>query len=152
MRRAVLALLAMCVLTTTSCTSSSTSTGASGPARSVVWSKQPWALVQIHPTDEPKIMLIDMAQSTRNTQSPCWIESRTATHLGAGRFEITLWLGHRTANDTGSCAALAVRGRFYATVHLPTPFDGEPLVDPVSGRNHHPGDRVHLADAPPRFR
>jgi hypothetical protein len=152
MERAALASLVGCGLAIAACTSSPPSTGATEPSRSVAWSKQPWALVTIHPTDDLKIMLIDLAQGTRDTTSPCWVESRTTTHLVVGRFDITLWTGQKSAEGSNACPALAIAGPFYATVHLPVPYSGQPLIDPISGRTHKPGDLVHLADAPHRFR
>jgi hypothetical protein len=122
-----------------------------GP-REITWTVQPWALVTIHPTDDPTIMLIDMTQDTRDVNDPCWQLSRTVTRLIDGRFEITLWIGSRPMKPATACAANAVAGPFYATVHLPMPYDGEPLIDPLSGRDHQAGPTVRLADAPARFR
>lgn len=118
----------------------------------LTWQLRPWAFTQIHPTDDPAIMLIEITQDSRDTHSACWQHSRTTTTLVAGRFEITLWVADRTDQVSYSCTANAVAGPFYATVHLPQPYDGQPLIDPVSGRNHQPADLVHLSDVPAKFR
>lgn len=120
--------------------------------KAVTWQLSPWALVPIHPTDDPKIMLIDTTQDTRDTHSACWQHSRTTTSLVAGRFEITLWVGDRTDQVTYSCTANSVVGPFYATVRLPQPYADQPLIDAASGRSHQPAELVHLSDVPAKFR
>jgi hypothetical protein len=118
----------------------------------LTWQLRPWAFTPIHPTDDPTIMLIDMSQGSRDTHSACWEHSRTTTRLVAGRFEITLWVADRTDQVTDSCTANSAAGPFYATVHLPQPYDGQLLIDAVLGRNHQPADLVHLSDVPAKFR
>lgn len=129
----------------------------SNEARNEVnWQLSPWALVPIHPTDDPTVMLIEVTQDTRDTHSVCWEESRTTTSFADDKFEITLWVGqrsqHRRGQGTFQCTANSVAGPFYATVHLPQPYDGQALVDPLSGRNHQPAEPVHLSDVPRKYR
>ena len=109
-----------------------------------------WRL--IHPTDSSRVLLIDVAQDTRNALNPCWVQSATRVSASHGAFYITLRQGTLRQPPSVECPALAVRGPFYATVRLPRPYTGQTLIDTVSRRPHAPGSLVRLESAPGRFR
>lgn len=129
---------------------SATTTGPTPLEPGLTWQKLPWASLPIHTTDDPTTMLIDVTQDTDDPSSQCWIHTRTSVDYSSGRFDITLWVGvSPSSRPSGvSCAADSIAGPFYATVDLPVPYDGQSLVDPVSGRVHEAAAQVRLADAP----
>lgn len=110
----------------------------------------PWRW--IHPTDDDRVLLIDVSQSTKNPHDPCWERSRTHVVFKGGAFSISLWQGPNAESSNVSCAGYAVDGPFYATVNLPRPYNGQPLVDAATGEAHAPRGVIKLANAPKRWR
>lgn len=121
--------------------------GVGGP---ISWSQQPW--VSIHPTDNPKVMLIDIGQDTSDPTDACWVHTRSTAQSNGNEIRITLHQGQKRLPPGQSCAHDLIAGPFYATVHLPVPFDGQVLIDTWSGHRHPPQPMIKLADAPLKYR
>ena len=97
-------------------------------------------------------MLIDVAQSSRDPHDVCWEHTVTHTELRAGAFVISLRKGTTALPPNLQCAGNAIAGPFYATVHLPQPYNGQPLVDAATNETHPPLAPIKLANAPKRLR
>jgi hypothetical protein len=135
-------MIAMAVLT--SC--------ASGHAHQVVGSP-----LAIHTTNDARILLIDVPEDTADPDSPCWVYYKAVLKSSHSTFTI----GDEPDNSrrprrilaSGSlCPSDAIKGPFYATVHLPTRYSGQVILD---YRTHEPitlAPMINLADAPARLR
>lgn len=132
------------------CSSSHPSNHPAPTSPTVVLMPQSWRL--IHPTDNARVLLIDVTQSTRNPHDPCWTRSITRVDYRHNAFYITLRQGSPSLPPGQACPAIAVKGPFYATVQLQAPYRDQPLIDAVSGQRHAPRALVNLADVPKQFR
>jgi hypothetical protein len=148
-KRAAVVWTLMAVVVAAGCSAAHTPTRPP-TARNATLTPTPWRT--IHPTDNRRIMLIDLAQDTDNPRDACWSHSAARVTLRNGAFYVGLRQGTPGLPRNVSCAALAIKGPFYATVHLPQPYHGEPLIDTFSGQTHRPSAVVKLMDAPKRFR
>jgi hypothetical protein len=82
----------------------------------------------------------------------CWEHTVTHTVFRSGAFIISLREGTTALPPNVQCAGNAIAGPFYATVHLPESYHGQPLVDAATGETHPPHAVVKLASAPKRLR
>lgn len=91
------------------------------------------------------ILLIDVAQDTRDRSSRCFVHYTTrvvteTTHL----IKIELLRPNPEAQPF-RCTANAVRGPFLVPVHLKRPYRGQKLVDATTGRRHTLTPRSQLS-------
>lgn len=111
------------------------------PQRKLV--REPWD--QIARGRSSTILLIDVAQDTRDRSSRCFVHYTTrvvteTTHL----IKVEL-LRPNPAAQPFRCTANAVRGPFLVPVHLKKPYRGQKLVDATTERRHTLTPRSQLS-------